>query len=198
MKEKFKDMTKYFDILAWINEIQDEDLRLLITKYFEDKVPEYFWTKPASSSGRHHPIIDRGDSGLVNHTKMVCLIAHEMLPLYQSLEDDMDIIYASLLIHDSFKYGLPEKNLDHTIHEHPILSAEMFREFYKENSDSKVTVDVVNKICDAVKAHHGQWSTSKYSQVVLPKPTTDLEYYVHMCDYIASREFIGNFDLYNE
>lgn len=185
-------------ILIWINEINSPSLKKLVQDYFENYVPDYFWTKPASSSGKYHPLIDRGEGGLVNHTCMVCYIAYEMLELYPNLNDESDIIYSALLIHDSFKYGDPKNNLDHTIHEHPIMSAEEFRKFYEGNNPDPDLKYAVDKICDAVKSHHGKWTTSKYSKLILPTPVTELQKFVHMCDYIASRQFIGNFDLYNE
>ena len=36
----------------------------------------------------------------------------------------------------------------------------------------------------------GQWSISKYSDAVLPKPITKMEIMVHQMDYLASRKDI--------
>ena len=36
----------------------------------------------------------------------------------------------------------------------------------------------------------GEWNESKRSSVVLPKPETDIQKFVHMCDYLASRKDI--------
>ncbi len=46
-------------------------------KYCVNNLPEYFFTVPASSSGKYHPSYALGDGGLVRHTKAAVTIAHE-------------------------------------------------------------------------------------------------------------------------
>ena len=41
-----------------------------------------------------------------------------------------------------------------------------------------------------VKTHMGKWNTNPYSDVVLEVPKDRYQYFVHMCDYLASRKFI--------
>ena len=36
----------------------------------------------------------------------------------------------------------------------------------------------------------GEWNENKRSSTVLPKPETDIQKFVHMCDYLASRKDI--------
>ena len=56
-----------------------------------------------------------------------------------------------------------------------------------------------NAIARAVASHMGKWTTSKYSDVVLPRPKTDIQKCVHLCDYLASRKhLIFDFDVYAE
>lgn len=196
MKISFKESFAYSAIGNQIYSIQNNDLREFVLKFFEQVVPDYFWTLPASSSGYHHPLIDRGEGGLVNHTRMVCLVAEQLIELHENLRDDFDDILVALLIHDTFKYGLPELQSDHTVHEHPLIAADQFIKFAASEKPN-IPDGQLNRIADAVKAHSGKWTTSRYSDVELPEPCTELERFVHECDYIASREFIGNFDLYD-
>ena len=41
-----------------------------------------------------------------------------------------------------------------------------------------------------ISSHMGPWNTNSYSNVVLPKPQSSHQRFVHMCDYIASRRFL--------
>ena len=54
------------------------------------------------------------------------------------------------------------------------------------------------KFAIAVASHMDKWTTSKYSDTVLPRPKTDIQKCVHLCDYIASRKhLIFDFDVYD-
>lgn len=46
----------------------------------------------------------------------------------------------------------------------------------------------MNLIYDLIASHMGQWNTNDYVNIVLPKPKTQLEKFVHLCDYLASRK----------
>ena len=47
--------------------------------YLIEKLPEYFFNVPASSSGKYHPIYASKEKGLLKHTKAAVRIAHELL-----------------------------------------------------------------------------------------------------------------------
>ena len=44
-----------------------------------DKLPDYFYEVPASSTGKYHPEYALGKGGLVRHTKAAIRIAKELL-----------------------------------------------------------------------------------------------------------------------
>ena len=48
------------------------------TKDLLDRLPDYFYTMPASTSGLHHPQFSLGEGGLVRHTKAAVKIAMEL------------------------------------------------------------------------------------------------------------------------
>ena len=66
-----------------------------------DKLPEYFWSVPASSSGKYHPSYALGNGGLVRHTIAAVNIADILFNLeqYQKIfdSDTRDCIYAGAL-----------------------------------------------------------------------------------------------------
>ena len=48
--------------------------------------------------------------------------------------------------------------------------------------------DEIDFLKGLVMSHMGPWTTSKYSEDVLSAPETDAQKFVHLCDYMASRE----------
>lgn len=151
-----------------------------------NKVPEYFFTIPASSTGKYHPSFSLGEGGLVRHTKIAVRIAYDLFTISPYFtEDDKDCIIASLILHDSCKSGLDNKS-EFTVHEHPMLACELI--------DRVLSNEYTNTIKSCIASHMGQWSTNKYSDVVLNKPNSRLERFVHQADYLASRKFYDIFD----
>ena len=161
-----------------------ENIKILI-----DLLPDYFFTVPASSTGKYHPSFALGDGGLVRHTKVVVRIAKELFN-DESVSgaythNEKDLMMMALIMHDGLKSGL--KKSQYTNFDHPLLVSN----YIKENKD-KLTLNEkeVNFLCSVIESHMGPWNTNNYSNVVLPKPETRYQRFVHMCDYLASRKFL--------
>ena len=159
-------------------------------RYCVDNLPDYFFTVPASSSGKYHPSYALGDGGLVRHTKAAMAVAHELFNLEmfqkQFSETEQDLILLSLILHDGKKQG--GGNGKHTVFEHPLYAADFVKECNFECS--KLTDEQEQIVRNAISSHMGQWNTSKYSKVELPKPKNKFQKYVHLCDYLASRKYL--------
>ena len=167
--------------------ISDKKLRQFVKDYLDKFVPDYFWTAPASSSGKYHPSYALGVGGLVRHTKACVLFAKELLSLEQNAllcAQWHDEIIAALIMHDSFKQGLVTAG--HTRFEHPILATQAImlfaKEYYPEMQEKAMEVSTL------VMSHMGQWN--RKGDIIMPKPQTEAEQFVHMCDYLASRKDI--------
>ena len=78
-------------------------------EYLIDKLPDYFFEIPASSTGKYHPEYATGDGGLVRHTKVVARLAHELLenPSIggKYTKDERDLMIIACILHDGFKSG---------------------------------------------------------------------------------------------
>ena len=155
----------------------------------QSELPDYFWTIPASTTGKYHPDIELGESGLLRHSKAVTRMGYELLKLemfrsvYNELERDL-IIFA-LMFHDGVKLGL--KGSKYTVFEHPIEMAK----FIKERKDKlSLSDEEIELVCKMISSHSGEWNTNPYSDIVLPKPKSKMEKFVHMCDYLASRKYM--------
>lgn len=174
--------------------IQSTDLKLFLRIAVENMF-DYVFKKPASSSGKFHPMSDLGEGGLIRHIKGVFYLGYDMLnleqnaPLYTQREQDMMLI--ALILHDSWKYGNDDKERVHTLTEHPLLAATWVEQ-------DKIFEDIIpqedrNFIGGCIASHSGQWNTNRKKEEILPKPQTISQQFVHLCDYIASRRYL-NFD----
>ena len=78
-------------------EIYDRNLRTLAKDLLEG-LPDYFYTVPASSSGKYHPQYALGEGGLVRHVKAAIKIALSLLELEQYKDLNRDYVIISLLL----------------------------------------------------------------------------------------------------
>lgn len=172
--------------LGWIS---DNNIRSGIEAAIS-LLPDYFFHIAASSTGKYHPKYALGDGGLVRHTKAAVKIAHELLQLEQYLvfsNEDKDLIIGSLILHDGMKHGKDGSKF--TVAEHPILMASLLNENFE--SFKPFTETQLLTLSSNIASHMGEWNTDfKSKKEILPKPKTDTEKFVHLCDYLASRKYL--------
>ena len=162
--------------------IKDDSVRTGIKKLIGD-IPDYFFTIPASSTGKYHPKFALGDGGLVRHTKACVMIAEELMKLemWEKLAYMHDYIIGALILHDCMKNGYGEK---YTRSDHPKLA----KDFIMQNC---ININSAFILAELVETHMGQWNTDfKTGKEILKKPQSPQQKFVHMCDYLASRKFL--------
>lgn len=173
-----------------------KELSYIKTKKYRDNIeiiinmlPDYFFSVPASSTGKYHPAFSLGEGGLVRHTKAAVRIAYELL--YNNTisskfrQEEKDLMICALLIHDGLKHGLEKQ--EYTIFEHPLVISK----FVRDNKDKLTLTDnEINFICNVVESHMGEWTKDYKGNEVLPKPINKYQKFVHMCDFLASRKFL--------
>ena len=154
-----------------------------------NKLPDYFYEDPASSTGKYHPSFSLGKGGLVRHTKVAVRIAKELLDnpsLNNFNQNEKDLILFALTLHDGLKSGLV-KNSQYTLFEHPILISN----YIKDNMDElELEDDEIDLVCRCVETHMGPWTKNYKGEDILEPPTDKYQRFVHMCDYLASRKFL--------
>lgn len=182
-----------------LNYINNEIFRRIITTFL-DTVPDYFQEVPASSSGKYHPFYALGRGGLVRHTKAAVKIAKDLLSLDYNknmfTQFYQDVIISSLIIHDCYKQGTDNNGSGHTEALHPKICAEKFRSYIDNWMEGNFVIYSgaqkleLYRFCTGVSAcvesHMGQWNADGK----LPIPDDDMSYFVHMCDYLASRKYL--------
>jgi len=153
-------------------------------------LPDYFFTVAASSTGKYHPAYALGSGGLVRHTKAAVKFAHTLLGLEQYgcfSQDEKDIILSALMLHDGWKHGSEYSNF--TVAEHPTVCAEWLKnteELHGYLSDSNFEI-----LTSGIASHMGEFCTDyKTKKQILPKPETDIQKFIHLCDYLASRKWL--------
>ena len=173
----------FLDELNYINnkELQESLLKII------ELLPDYWLTEPASSTGKYHPDYDLGEGGLLRHSKAAMRIGYELLN-DPSIGDkytgkEKDLMLMSLLVHDGLKLGLPKEK--YTRFDHPILMANYILEKQKEIGLSK---EDATFMADVIKTHMGPWIEDYNGNIVLEKPKTKYQNFVHMCDFLASRK----------
>ena len=55
-------------------------------------LPDYFFSVPASSTGKYHPSFSLGDGGLLRHTKAAVRMANELFGIYKFPDRIKDLI----------------------------------------------------------------------------------------------------------
>jgi hypothetical protein len=157
-------------------------------------LPEYFYKVPASSTGKYHPSYALGDGGLYRHVQASVGIAIDLFRIYEFTPDERDLIVASLILHDGWKQGL--NGTGNSTHAHPLVASQELKE--KVIADTEGAKEFLAIICDNIETHMGQWTTSKWDKTILPSPQPGIQFFVHECDYIASRKDIEfNFSVQN-
>jgi hypothetical protein len=158
--------------------IQDDEIYSDTLKLFSEEVPEYFWTAPASTGGKYHPIDETEKHGLWLHTKRVFVIyerlIESLLEQRRMDEKEADLGRVAVLLHDSFRLGETDEGEDHTVAEHGEIAADIVRD----------NTSLDDRIAGAVEAHDGAWGKGK-------APETDLEDIVHNADMVASERGIN-------
>ncbi len=157
-------------------------------EYVLEQLPDYFYTVPASSTGKYHPSFSLGEGGLVRHVKAAMIILEEMFQneVFCSCDEyKKDLIRMALLLHDGFKHGLV--GTGYTVVEHPVIMAD----YLVENKDKLfISEDDAKFVASLIRCHMGPWNKDRFGKVIMPVPKTEEEKLVHLCDYIASRKCI--------
>lgn len=134
--------------------------------------------KPASSSGKYHPVIDLGEGGLVRHSIMTATLADIMCRAFNDestkMQLERDIIYSAALIHDMHKY---KEGIEHTLRDHAVRMANDIRKMNTDNDPD------IAKIADDVETHMSRFGGDA------ARPKTIGQYIVSFADLVsASKE----------
>lgn len=193
-EENFWKLKAFEEELAYLSEGG-----MAIAGWLIEKLPDYFFHVPASSTGKYHPAYTNGDGGLLRHTKAAVRIAIELmrLEMYNYIAKHKDAILTALMIHDGWKHGPQTEDgsyREYSDQSHARICAEWLHE------QGKYIPSLANQfqqIADLVLTHMGQWNVNSHTgEIFAPKPQTQEQCFVHLCDYLASRKCLElNFEV---
>ena len=152
-------------------------------------LPDYFFTIPASSTGKYHPEFAQGDGGLVRHTKVAVRMCYELASNnsigHSFTSDEKDLMMIALIMHDGAKSGIPKGK--YTCVDHPLIISRLIRD---NKSIIGLSDEEIDFVCSVIESHMGEWNKDFDGNEVLPVPKNKYQRFVHMCDFLASKKFI--------
>lgn len=176
-----------------LNDIQDDNLRQFAAQLLAN-APEYFFTIPASSSGKFHPYFAREVGGLVKHTRCVVFYAECNAESFNFDSHTKDLAIIAALAHDIKKRGDNDAK-NYTVWEHPELAYNFILEM-QNTYPNLISVEDATIVANAILSHMGKWwhdEKFRKGKKQFPLPTTMLDYAIQSADYMASRVELTGF-----
>ena len=177
------DKVKVFEGL--LNKFETDEIRNYCTDMIKE-IPDYIFTIPSSTSFKYHNKTQCQPHGQIFHILMFAEVMNYVFGLEyvkeKTNERQRDCLRCTPIFHDAIKCGLNGSR--YTVHEHPMLAGEWVRNTSVEHDVDADTKAYIARLCES---HSGEWTSTKRSKTVLPKPENDEQFFVHMCDYLASR-----------
>ena len=168
-----------------LNKFETEEIKNYCTDMIKE-IPDYIFTIPSSTSFKYHNKTQCQPHGQIFHILMFAEVMNYILGLEyvkeKTNERQRDCLRCTPIFHDAVKCGLNGSR--YTVHEHPLLAGEWARNTNVEHDIDAKTKVYIARLCES---HSGEWTSTKRSKTVLPKPENDEQFFVHMCDYLASR-----------
>ena len=168
-----------------LNKFETDEIRDYCADMIKE-IPDYIFTIPSSTSLKFHNKTQCQSHGQIFHILMFAEVMNYVLGLEyvkeKTNERQRDCLRCTPIFHDAIKCGL--NGSQDTVHEHPMLAGEWVRNTSVEHNVDTDTKAYIARLCES---HSGEWTSTKRSKTVLPKPENDEQFFVHMCDYLASR-----------
>lgn len=171
----------------------------LFRDYFVDmvsEIPDYIFTMPSSTSGKFHNATQCQTYGQIYHEFMFDSILNHRLRLKGNQDkfnspEIRDSMRCIPTFHDAVKCGW--NGLKYTVQDHPLLAAEWVRATKVKHDIPSEYKDMIAGMCEA---HSGQWNVTKGGKpielngVAMPEPRNEMEFFIHECDILSSRNDI--------
>jgi len=182
-----QDKRKIFEIAA--NNFETDNIK----NYFLDmceEIPDYIFLIPASTSMKYHNATQCQKFGQLYHEYMFASIMEHRLRLKSNREkyptpEIRDCMRCVPFFHDAIKCGL--NGSKYTVQDHPMLAAEWVRTTKVNHNISDEHKEMIACMCES---HSGEWNKSRAGKEIMPEPRNDMEFFIHECDILSSRNDI--------
>lgn len=172
-----------------ILEYYRDELNCIKNEYIKDtvkimlsKAPAYYMEVDAASNKRYSRDRDGNIVKLRDHTKevsryLLLFMSHKLIRS-QFSSDQRDYMLGATLVHDIFKRGINDEPTNYNLFSHPILVSKLLEVVDNIHSREIIRIAV---------AHNGPWTNNINGEEDLPPMTDNLQFYVHLSDWMASR-----------
>lgn len=171
----------------------------IFRNYYMDmvaEIPDYIFIMASSTSGKFHNETQCQTYGQIYHEYMFDSILNHRLRLKGNQEkynkpETRDAMRCVPTFHDAVKCGW--NGSKYTVQDHPLLAAEWVRTTKVEHDIPYEYKEMIAGMCEA---HSGQWNTTRGGKpielngVVMPEPRNEMEFFIHECDILSSRNDI--------
>lgn len=166
----------------FLNTFETDELRLFSEDLLEAQ-DDCNYTIPASTSGKYHNPTQCQPGGQMYHVLFVCKVMEMLLPLEYIQEKfpkpkQRDCLRTAVLFHDAKKTN----NGMYTVKEHPMLGAKFVEETEVKHDIPQKLKQYIGRL---IQSHSGQWDENG----MMPKPESDDQFLIHLCDMVGSRAF---------
>ena len=144
------------------------------------------WEKPTSSTGKYHQKENGRVPSVSEHTYELIYAADKIISMLDGLINK-DVIFLSLALHDSYKYGLV-KSCKFTETKHGHIIAEIIKKNKKIFKQALNDNDII-LLENAVRFHDGKWAADAGKNFSLNDLTPEI-LFVHTLDMLSSRDLI--------
>lgn len=202
-EEKLQVFEKHLDM------IQSEVIRDF-TEFCLIRFPEYFWTLPASTSGRRHG----GDETLIDHIQGCLFLAECVIDQMSKTwnQRQKDQLISSIILHDGWRCGSEGEELRYTDEmlakksiedktrllgnlctnpEHPEVGYRevlgLALEYNRKNPQALISGKDLNIIARGIRCHYGAWTVTPNIEFSLDYPFSSVVVQVHNIDYMQAR-----------
>lgn len=155
------------------------------------KIPN-IWDKLTSASKKHHRKENGHVPSVAEHTYEMLYAADKILRLftYQPKSNDIDVIFLSIVLHDSLKYGIKEpevaektdNNHDKLIADVVLHSRDLFMKLLNEPQFEKLE--------ESLRYHMGKWSTDWRKGISSFNHMNHETFFVHVLDMLSANNCI--------
>jgi len=153
----------------------------------KEKIPD-IWSRPTSSTGKYHKKIDEDNRtpSIAEHTYEIMYAADKIVDLLNGC--NRDLIFLSIVLHDSFKYGLTGSN-PHTENKHDRIIGDTVRDnkgiFLKIFNENEVVL-----LEEIVRFHSGRWSTDSNIKTFSFNNFNQEVMFLHILDMLSAKNVI--------
>lgn len=165
----------------YLDEIKNSGIRELVVLTMDHIgiSNPYFFSAPASSSGKYHPQCSNvRPGGLVRHVFRAIELGKHLARGMAFSQTEIDIVVAALIMHDIWK---------NDYRRHASRAGEEIMKTIQDNPHlfESASFDILVKIVQCVRMHMGPWSEKKIRKDM--QDYSQLELIVYLADYISSR-----------